>query len=151
MRVDKEFNPFYSEISSPESLSLISELTRIFVPFFKRRFDRFLKIVFKRFYRGSIGMDFDILFRPTSNVSNISIAEAFEEGNSTKELASLIILGRIAVTEQLPFTQTTVESPSAGPTGISHSFLIAISFYCFKIFLGRHACLLSFFSQLLPY
>ena len=71
-------------------------------------------------------MDFDILFRPTSNVSNISIVEAFEEGNSTKELASLTIIGGILVTEQLPFTQTTVESPSAGPTGISRSFLVAI-------------------------
>ena len=96
-------------------------------------------------------MDFDILFRPTSNVSNISIVEAFEEGNSTKELASLTIIGGIVVTEQLPFAQTTVESPSAGPTGISRSFLVAIAVYCFIMFLGRHAYLLSCFSQLLPY
>ena len=62
-------------------------------------------------------MDFDILFQPTSNVSNTSIAEAFEEGNATKQLASLIIIGDITVTEQLPVTQTTVQSPSVAPTG----------------------------------
>lgn len=138
MRIDKEFNPLYNEISSPESLALISELKRIFVPFLKKRFDKFLAIIFKRFFRGSIGMEFDISFRPTSNASNISIVEAFEEGNTTKELASLIIIGGIAVTEQFPFTQTTVQSPSAGPTGILLSFIVTISVYCFKIcFLGN--------------
>ena len=151
MRIDKEFNPSYSEISSPESRALISELTRIFVPFLKKRFDKFLEVSYKRFFRGSIGMDFDILFQPTSNVSNVSIVEAFEEGNSTKELASLTIIGDIAITEQLPFTQTTVQSPSAGPKGIPLSFVVAISVYCFKMFLGRNACFLSCFSQLLPY
>ena len=151
MRLDKEFNPSYNEISSPESRALISELNRIFVPFMKKRFDNFLEIIYKRFFRGSIGMDFDILFRPTSNVSNISIVEAFEEGNGTKELASLIIMGGIAVTEQRPSTQTTVRSPSAGPTGISLLFAVAISVYCFEMFPGRHACLLSCFSQLFPY
>lgn len=63
-------------------------------------------------------MDFVILFRPTSNVSNTSIVKAFEEGNATKELASLIILGGITVTEQLPVTQTTARSPSEVPRGI---------------------------------
>jgi len=115
IRLDNEFNPSYNEISSPESLALISELNRVFVPFFQKRFQNFLEIIFKRFFQGSIGMDFDILFRPTSNVSNTSIVEAFVEGNRTKELASLTILGGITVTEQLPATQSTVQSPSAVP------------------------------------
>ena len=148
IRLDNEFVPPYREISSPESLALISELNRIFVPFFRRRFVYFLKIVYKRFFRGSIGMDFDILFRPTSNVSNISIVEAFKEGNSTKELASLTIIGGITVTEQPPVTETTVQSPSAVPTGISLSFVVSISvFFFFKTFLGRHASILSCFPQ----
>ena len=91
-------------------------------------------------------MDFDILFRPTSNVSNTSIVEAFVEGNRTKELASLTILGGITVTEQLPATQSTVQSPSAAPAGISPSFVVAIS-VCFKAFLRRHACILFIYMQ----
>lgn len=75
-------------------------------------------------------MDFDILFRPTSNVSNTSIVEAFEEGNGTKQLASLIIVGGITVTEQLPVTQTTVQSPSAAPTGI---MLCLLSLFLFVV------------------
>lgn len=146
IRLDNEFNPSYNEISSPESLALISELNRVFVPFFQKRFQNFLEIIFKRFFQGSIGMDFDILFRPTSNVSNTSIVEAFVEGNRTKELASLTILGGITVTEQLPATQSTVQSPSAVPAGISPSFVVAISVYCFKAFLRRQACILSCFS-----
>jgi len=116
MKLDRTFQPFYREITSPETLALISELNRIFVPFFKKRFENFLEIIYKRFFQGSIGIDFDILFQTTSNVSNSSIVEALEEGNGTTQLAFVVIIGDITVTEQLPVTQTTVQSPSAAPT-----------------------------------
>lgn len=132
MKLNKKFQPLYKEISSPETLALISELNRIFVPFFKKRFENFLEIIYKRFFQGSIGMDFDIIFQPTSNVSNSSIVEALEEGNGTTQLAFVVIIGDITVTEQLPVTQATVQSPPAEPTGILLVFFIAISVYCFS-------------------
>ena len=74
-------------------------------------------------------MDFDISFRPTSNVSNTSIVEAFVEGNGTNELAFLTLTGGITVTEQLPVTaQTTVQSPSAVPRGIYICFVCCLLF-----------------------
>ena len=66
-------------------------------------------------------MEFDIVFSPVSNVSNTNIIEAFEEGNSTGDLTSLSIIGGVTVTEQLPVTEITTQSPSsstAAPTGI---------------------------------
>ena len=132
MKLDRTFQPIYREITSPESLALISELNRIFVPFFKKRFENFLEIIYKRFFQGSIGMDFDVLFQTTSNVSNSSIVEALEEGNGTTQLAFVVITGDITVTEQLPVTQTTVQSPSAAPTGIVLLFVIVISVYYFS-------------------
>ncbi|KAL9955222.1 hypothetical protein ACROYT_G036512 [Oculina patagonica] len=66
-------------------------------------------------------MEFDILFEPVSNVSNTSIIKAFEDGNSTKELGSLNIIGGITVTEQLPVTEMTTQSPSASTTAPTES------------------------------
>ena len=120
MRVQRKFVPAYNNISSPESRALILEFKRILEHFFRRMFVFFLEIIFKTLFPGSIGMEFEILFQPASNVSNTSIVEALEEGNRTGELASLNITGGITVTEQLRVTGSTTlsASSSAAPTGI---------------------------------
>ena len=120
MRVQREFVSAYSNISSAESHALISEFKGILEYFFRRIFISFLELIFRTLFPGSIGMEFEIVFQPASNVSNTSIVEALEKGNRTGELASLNITGRITVTEQLPGTENTTLSPSssAAPTGI---------------------------------
>ncbi len=127
MRVKKEFDPAYNDITSPKSRVLILEFNNTLVPYFRILFVDFVGFVYKRFYQGSIGMEFDILFEPASNVSNTSIIKAFEDGNSTRELKLLHIIGGITVTEQLPVTEITTQSPSAStaaPTGILLLFLL---------------------------
>ena len=64
-------------------------------------------------------------------MSNTSIVKALEDGNATKDLASLIIIESITVTEQLQVTQTTVQSPPSTvvPTGILIYFVLLFSGY----------------------
>ena len=122
MRVEKQFDPAFSDITSQKSRALVLEFSKVLVPYFRRKFVDFLEIIFKLFFQGSIGAEFDIVFQPTSNVSNTSIVQAFEERNDTGELTSLNIIGGITVTEQVPVTEITTQSPptsDSSPTGIT--------------------------------
>ena len=121
MRVGKTFVSAYNDIFSPESRALISVVIKVLKPIFQNKLVGFVEMIIKRLFKGSIGVEFDIVFQPASNVSNTSIVQAFEEGNDTGELAPLNIKGGITVTEQVPVTDITTQSPpatTANSTGI---------------------------------
>ena len=113
MRIGKTFVSEYNDIFSPKSRALIFELIKVLEPFFQNKLDGFVEMIIKRLFKGSIGVEFDIVFKPASNVSNTSIVQAFVEGNDTGELAPLNITGGITVTEQVPVTDITTQSPPA--------------------------------------
>ena len=128
MKVHKKFDSKYSDINSPEFAILIVKLNGILVPYFKKTFANFLKIVFIRFFQGSVGMDFELVFQPTSNVTNTNIIQALEDGNGTEGLGFLSITGGVSVTEQLPFQMTTAPSAATGMMLL----LVLILEFCFN-------------------
>ena len=102
----------YNDINSPSSRALIVELTVIFVPYFKRTFPLFVRIIFIRFFPGSVGVEFDMLLEPTSNTTNRTIVQELQNANRSAEL-QFETLGKITAREVLPDIGTT---PSATPT-----------------------------------
>lgn len=119
MKVDKEFQPGYKDINSPESRALKNDLNKVLKPFFTKKFPQsFQDIKYKRFFDGSVGIDFDLLFRSISNVSNNNIVQALEEGNGTRDLAFMRITGDISVTKKLSTDQQTT-TPSESSTTAS--------------------------------
>ena len=133
----------YDDINSQKSRDLIAELTAIIVPFCTRTFRFFVTIRIIRFFPGSIGVDYDLVFEPTSNVTNNSILEEFQNANATKEL-EFLVLGRLSAREVVPTTPplTTVTTPPVTtvttlPTGNIYIY-IYIYIYNFK-FLGLYS------------
>ena len=122
MRVDKQFVLDFNDITSPLAVAFISVVKSSLENYCTIKFGNdFLEIIITRLFQGSVGIDFDMVFQPTSNVSNSSIVQVLKAGNGSKELEYLSIVGDISVTEKLPVTaQTTSPSPSstAAPEGI---------------------------------
>ncbi|KAJ7351757.1 hypothetical protein OS493_035699 [Desmophyllum pertusum] len=114
IRVDKQFHPDFNDITSPFAVAFSSGVKRILRKYLVKVLWWFIKIIITRLFNGSVGIDFDMVFQPTSNVSNSSIVQVLKAGNGSKELEYLSIVGDISVTEQLPVTaQTTSPSPSS--------------------------------------
>ena len=113
--ISRNYDPAYDDINSQKSLILIAEITAIIVPFCKRKFRFFVAIRIIRFFPGSVGVDYDLVFEPTSNVTNNSIVEEFQTANGTKELESLV-LGKVSAREVVP-TTPTVTTVTTLPTG----------------------------------
>ena len=113
--ISRKYDPAYDDISSQKSLFLIAEITTIIVPFCKRKFRFFVAIRIIRFFPGSVGVDYDLVFEPTSNVTNNSIVEEFQTANGTKEL-EFLLLGKVSAREVVP-TTPTVTTVTTLPTG----------------------------------
>ena len=113
--IRRTYDLAYDDINSQKSRALIVEITAIIVPFCRRKFRFFVAIRIIRFFPGSVGVDYDLVFEPTSNVTNNNIVEEFQTANGTKEL-EFLVLGKVSAREVVP-TTPTVTTITTLPTG----------------------------------
>jgi len=118
---ERTYDSAYDDINSPRSRALIVEITAILESFCRRTFRFFVAIRIIRFFRGSVGVDFDLVFEPTSNVTNNSIVEEFQTANGTEEL-EFLFLGKLSAREVVP-TTPTVTTVTTLPTATESSKL----------------------------
>ena len=127
MKLDQEYKEEYDDINSNESLAFIADLDLKLKPFFKKKFPDLIKIIYKRFFKGSVGVDYELLFPTTSNVTDGNIVQALREGNGSSELGFLTLTGDITVTKQV--VQTTAAPTTAAPTAIKGNLQRLFIFY----------------------
>ena len=115
---NRDFIEDYRNLQSPKTRALIQELTAELVRFFKRLYgDSFEGIVIISLFEGSVGVNFELSLKPSSNVTNTTVVEELKRGNETQALGFLE-LGEISAVEQIqPTTQVTVMT-SPAPSGI---------------------------------
>ena len=111
----RNYDPAYNDINSQKSRALIVQITDIIVPFCRSKFPFFVAIRIIRFFPGSVGVDYDLVFEPTSNVTNNSIVKEFQTANGTKEL-KFLVLGKVSAREVVP-TTPAVTTVTILPTG----------------------------------
>ena len=126
MKLDQDYKEEYDDINSNESLAFIADLDSKLKPFFKTKFPDLIKIIYKRFFKGSVGVDYELLFPTTSNVTDGNIVQALREGNGTNDLG-LNLTGDITVTKQV--VQTTAAPMTAAPTATKGNLQRLFIFY----------------------
>ena len=126
MKLDQDYKEEYDDINSNESLTFIADLDSKLQPFFKKKFPDLIKIIYKRFFKGSVGVDYELLFPTTSTVTDGIIVQALREGNGTNDLG-LTLTGDITVTKQV--VQTTAAPTTAAPTAIKGNLQRLFIFY----------------------
>ena len=106
---NRRFIDDYSDLQSPKTRVLIVELTKELARFFKGIFgDSFDGIIIISLFEGSVGVNFELSLKPSSNVTNTTVVEELKRGNGTEALG-LLELGEISAVEQIqPTTQMTV-------------------------------------------
>ena len=126
MKLDQDYKEEYDDINSNESLIFIADLDSKLKPFFKTKFPDLIKIIYKRFFKGSVGVDYELLFPTTSNVTDGNIVQALRAGNGTNDLG-LTLTGDITVTKQV--VQTTAAPTTAAPTATKGNLQRLFIFY----------------------
>ena len=126
MKLDQDYKEEYDDINSNESLTFIADLDSKLQPFFKKKFPDFIKIIYKRFFKGSVGVDYELLFPTTSTVTDGNIVQALRAGNGTNDLG-LTLTGDITVTKQV--VQTTAAPTTAAPTATKGNLQRLFIFY----------------------
>ena len=136
---NRDFIEEYRNRQSPTTRALIEELTVELVRFFKGLHgDSFEGIEIISLFEGSVGVNFELSLKPSSNVTNTTVVEQLKRSNGTQALGFLE-LGEISAVEQIPepTTQTTVMTlPTASGmcvTGRNRFFLNFTS-----LFSNRH-------------
>ena len=124
MKLDQDYKEDYDDINSQESRAFIKDLDSKLKPFFKKKFPDLIKIIYKRFFQGSVGVDYELLFPTTSTVTDGSIVQALREGNGTNDL-NLTLTGDITVTKQV--VQTTA-APTATKGNLQRLFIFYVAF-----------------------
>ena len=111
---NREFIDDYMNLQSPKTRAVIQELTAELVRFFKGLYgDSFEGIVIISLFEGSVGVNFELSLKPSSNVTNTTVVEELTKGNGTQALG-LLELGEISAVEQIqPTTQATVMTSPA--------------------------------------
>ena len=112
---NRDFIEEYRNLQAPKTRVLIAELIEGLVRFFKGIFgDSFEGIRIISLFPGSVGVNFELSLKPSSNVTNTTVVEQLKKGNGTDALGFLE-LGKISAVEQIqPTTQMTVMiSPTA--------------------------------------
>ena len=106
---NRDFIDDYRNLQAPKTRVLIAALTEKLVSFFKEKFgDSFEGIIINSLFNGSVGVNFELSLKPSSNESNTTVVEALKNGNGTATLGFLE-LGEISAVEQIqPTTQMTV-------------------------------------------
>ena len=124
MKLDQDYKEDYGDINSQESRAFIKDLDSKLKPFFKKKFPDLIKIIYKRFFNGSVGVDYELLFPTTSTVTDGNIVQALREGNGTNDL-NLTLTGDITVTKQV--VQTTA-APTATKGNLQRLFIFYVAF-----------------------
>ena len=124
MKLDQDYKEDYDDINSQESRAFIKDLDSKLKPFFKKKFPDLIKIIYKRFFKGSVGVDYELLFPTTSTVTDGNIVQALREGNGTNDL-NLTLTGDITVTKQV--VQTTA-APTATKGNLQRLFIFYVAF-----------------------
>ena len=101
MKLDQDYKEEYDDINSQESRAFIRDLDSKLESFFKKKFPDLIKIIYKRFFKGSVGVDYELLFPATSTVTGGNIVQALRKGNGSSELGFLRLTGDITVTKQV--------------------------------------------------
>ena len=127
MKLDQDYKEDYDDINSQESRAFIEDLDSKLEPFFKNKFPDLIKIIYKRFFKGSVGVDYELLFPTTSTVTDGNIVQALREGNGTNDLRFLRLTGDITVTKQV--VQTTAVPTTAAPAATKGNLQRLIIFY----------------------
>ena len=111
---NRDFIEDYRNLQSPTTRALIEELTVELVRFFKGLpGDSFEGIEIISLFEGSVGVNFELSLKPSSNVTNTNVVEELKRGNETQALG-LLELGEISAVEQIqPTTQMTVMTSPA--------------------------------------
>ena len=115
---NRDFIEDYRNLQSPTTRALIEELTVELVLFFKGLHgDSFEGIEIISLFEGSVGVNFELSLKPSSNVTNTTVVEQLKRSNGTQALGFLE-LGEISAVEQIqPTTQMTVMM-SPTPSGM---------------------------------
>ena len=113
---NRDFIEDYRNLQSPTTRALIEELTVELVRFFKGLHgDSFEGIEIISLFEGSVGVNFKLSLKPSSNVTNTNVVEELKRSNGTQALGFLE-LGEISAVEQIqPTTQMTVMTSPAPP------------------------------------
>jgi len=111
----RNYDPAYDDINSQKSRDLIVEITAFLELFCRIKFRFFFSIRIIGIFPGSVGVDYVLVFEPTSNVTNNSIVDEFQTANGTKEL-EFLVLGKVSAREVVPSTPT-VTTVTTLPTG----------------------------------
>ena len=115
---NREFIDDYRNLQSPKTRVLIQELTVQLVRFFKGLYgDSFEGIVIISLFEGSVGVNFELSLKPSSNVTNTTVIEELKNGNGTQALGFLE-LGEISAVEQIQPTTQMMVMTSPAPSGI---------------------------------
>ena len=111
---NKDFIEDYGNLQLPTTRALIQELTGKLVRFFKGQYgDSFEGIEIISLFEGSVGVNFELSLKPSSNVTNTTVVEELQNANGTQALGFLE-LGEISAVEQIqPTTQMTVMTSPA--------------------------------------
>ena len=111
---NRDFIEDYRNLQLPTTRALIQELTGELVRFFKGRYgDSFEGIEIISLFEGSVGVNFELSLKPSSNVTNTTVVEELQNANGTQALGFLE-LGEISAVEQIqPTTQMTVMTSPA--------------------------------------
>ena len=111
---NRDFIEDYRNLQSPTTRALIEELTVELVRFFKGLpGDSFEGIEIISLFEGSVGVNFELSLKPSSNVTNTTVVEQLKRSNGTQALGFLE-LGEISAVEQIqPTTQMTVMTSPA--------------------------------------
>ena len=111
---NRDFIEDYRNLQSPTTRALIEELTVELVRFFKGLHgDSFEGIEIISLFEGSVGVNFELSLKPSSNVTNTNVVEELKRSNGTQALGFLE-LGEISAVEQIqPTTQMTVMTSPA--------------------------------------
>ena len=111
---NREFIEDYRNLQLPTTRALIQELIGELARFFKGRYgDSFEGIEIISLFEGSVGVNFELSLKPSSNVTNTTVVEQLKRSNGTQALGFLE-LGEISAVEQIqPTTQMTVMTSPA--------------------------------------
>ena len=106
---NRDFIEDYRNLQSPKTRALIQELTAELVRFFKGLYGDSLEgVIIISLFEGSVGVNFELSLKPSSNVTSTTVVDELKNANGTQDLGFLE-LGEISVIEQIqPTTQTTV-------------------------------------------
>ena len=139
VKLDQAYDEEYNDINSPRSRALITVLDSKLKVFLKKEFPDLIDIIYKRFFKGSVGVDYELLFPTTSNVTDSNIVQALNEGNGSSDLGFLRLTGDITVTKQV-VQMTAAPTATTGDLQCLSIFHVAFMLLAFNEVQGNLTC-----------